>query len=91
MPSLAELFGGDHTPQAAPKQPEQPVTQSSQPQTEAMSFEYNFTLPLQLRRAELASSISKAQHLSARTRLWKALSFAVAITPILTFIAFLVK
>jgi hypothetical protein len=35
-----------------------------------MEFEYNFTLPLELRRAELAAQINKANF-------WHALSLAV--------------
>jgi hypothetical protein len=59
--------------------------------TLAMAFEYNFKLPIALRRAELVTEAKKHAHLDARTGFWNCLSLAVVIVPILAFIAVLVK
>ena len=61
------------------------------PELVAITHEYNFTLPLELRRAELSTETAKQLHLAARTNLWNTLSLAVVLTPILAFIAVLVK
>jgi hypothetical protein len=81
---LTVLNGGPITPEPV-------ATPPVDPRTLEMAFEYNFTLPLELRRAELASEKLKQPHLNARTNFWNALSFFVMITPILAFIAVLVK
>jgi hypothetical protein len=57
----------------------------------AMAHEYNFILPISLRRAELVTEAKKHNHLDARTNFWNALSFTVLIAPILAFIAVLVS
>ncbi len=44
------------------------------PLTEEMSFEYNFTLPLEQRRAEVLSETAKHMHLAARANFWQALA-----------------
>lgn len=80
---LRVMNGGAPVPESTPE----PVD----PQTVEMAFEYNFTLPLELRRAELATESSKLLHLNARTFFWSALSLAILATPILAFIAVLVK
>ena len=93
-PSMAELFGQvPPTPSdpVAPKAPEQPVSPNDQAKAMEMSFEYNFTLPLQLRRTEVIAEAAKIGHLAARTRFWKVLSFSVLLTPILVFVTVLVK
>jgi len=56
-----------------------------------IQFEYNFTLPLALKRAELETELKKHLHLDARTGFWHALSLAVLFVPVLAFIAVLVK
>jgi hypothetical protein len=91
----------EHVPGLPPKTPEQAVFQQNNPSPEppvsspeeiqAMQLEYHFTLPLQLRRTEVITEVAKIGHLSARTRFWKFLSFSVVITPILVFVAILVK
>jgi hypothetical protein len=58
---LTVLNGGPVQPQPTPEQ---------DPRTVEMAFEYNFTLPLELRRAELAAQINKANF-------WHALSLAI--------------
>jgi hypothetical protein len=93
-PSMAELFGQvPPTPSApvATQEQEQPMAPNDQAKAMEMSFEYNFTLPLQLRRTELLTEATKIGHLSARTLFWNALSFSVLLTPILVFVAVLVK
>ncbi len=48
--------------------------QEPHPLTEEMSFEYNFTLPLEQRRAEVLSETAKHMHLAARANFWQALA-----------------
>lgn len=57
-----------------------PVRPEKDPDAEtiAMVFEYNFTLPLELRRAELVTEAKKQDHLDARTQFWNVLSLSVA-------------
>lgn len=68
---------------------------ASEPETDprllTMATEYNFDLPLELRRAEVASERAKNIHLSAKANFWNSLTFAVILIPILAFIAVLVK
>lgn len=80
---LTVLNGGPIVPEPTPS--------AVDPRTLDMAFEYNFTLPLELRRAELVTEAKKHNHLDARTNFWNALSFTVLIAPILAFIAVLVK
>ena len=56
-----------------------------------MATEYNFALPLDLRRAEVILESSKHLHLNAKTNFWNSLALAIVLTPILAFIAVLVK
>jgi hypothetical protein len=89
-PSFENLISQAQGPHhAAPPQQESPVV--LQKQIEAMHFEYNFTLPLQIRRAEALGEAAKIGHLAARTHFWKALACATLVTPFLIFIALLVK
>lgn len=48
--------------------------QEPDPATADMAFEYNFTLPLAQRRAEVAVEEAKASHMNARAALWDALA-----------------
>lgn len=59
--------------QAGGAAPEPETAQAPDPQTAEMAFEYNFTLPLAQRRAEVAAEEAKAYHLNARGNFWDAL------------------
>ena len=68
-----------------------PATSPNEAEKIAMALEYNYTLPLERSRAEVANEKAKHEHLVARTNFWNALSLAVLLVPILSFIAVLVK
>ena len=55
-------------------QPEPTPEPEVDPLTTEMAFEYNFTLPLEQRRAEVAVEDAKYLHLMARAHFWDALT-----------------
>jgi len=92
MPNLAELLGIAPPPaESTPPQGTETPVNNTNDEAQAMSFEYNFILPLRLRRAEVLIEVAKIAHLSARTRFWRVLSWSVALVPLLVFVAVLVK
>lgn len=64
-PNIAAVLNGG---------PVQPEPTPIDPAVAAMLHEYNFILPLELRRAELASEIAKQEHLSSRANFWNSLA-----------------
>ena len=46
--------------------------------TVEMAFEYNFTLPIELRRAEVSSEHAKHAHLNAKANFWNSLAALIA-------------
>lgn len=65
-PNIELVMNGGAKPEPAAPEPD--------PVIAAMALEYNFTLPLDLRRAELVTEVKKQEQLDARTGFWNALS-----------------
>jgi len=70
-PNIQRLFAANAAAQQA-EMASEPEPEPD-PQTVDMAFEYNFTLPLAQRRAEVAAEEAKAYHLNARANFWDAL------------------